>query len=306
MQQIAAITSLNEVEKFITSVMMDFSASPSSLQGIRQSLDERGASVALPDGMTIENIQLSVDLGAELITPQESKERVILYFHGGGYCTGSSLSHRPLCARIAHQSGWKLLSVNYRLAPEHRFPGALEDAVGSYAALLARGYLPADIVFAGDSAGGGLALAALVAILGDTQQSALPMPAGAIGISPWLDLDCSSDSYQQYGHIDQLASAPALKGMGRAYLGDASGKNPLASPFYATALRGMCPLLLQVGSVETLRDEVTAFAHSAERDGVNVDLQVWENMIHVWHSFEGILPEAELAVTAIADWLEQV
>jgi acetyl esterase/lipase len=286
-------------------MMVQMGVASQSLEANRQALDERGASIALPDGMQLKPVQITADITGDMLTPLNANDRVILYFHGGGYLTGSALSHRPLCARIANQSRCKLLSVNYRLAPENKYPAAVNDALDSYSWLLTQGYSSAQVVVAGDSAGGGLAMAALLSILQNTGGRGLPMPAGAIGLSPWLDLNCTSQSYRDNGHIDQFAAAQGLQGMGLAYIGDASGTNPLVSPFYADELKGICPLLLQVGSVETLHDEVAAFADRALKDGASVDLQVWDNMIHVWHSFAEILPESDLAIQAIAHWLER-
>lgn len=305
MTRVSTVTPLETVQKLITDMMVQLGEASLSLEANRQALDERGASIALPDGMQLKNVQITADITGDLLTPLTSNDRVILYFHGGGYLTGSALSHRPLCARIASQSRRKLLGVNYRLAPESKFPAAVNDALESYSWLLTQGFSPAQVVVAGDSAGGGLVMAALLSILHNTDGRGLPMPAGAVGLSPWLDLNCSSQSYRDNGHIDQLASAQGLQAMGLGYLGDASATNPLVSPFYADDLTGICPLLLQVGSVETLHDEVIAFAERALKDGASVDLQVWDNMIHVWHSFVDILPESELAIQAIAHWLER-
>jgi monoterpene epsilon-lactone hydrolase len=305
MTRITTVTPLETVQKLIADMMVQIAGASLGLEANRQAFDEQGASIALPDGMQLKTVQIAADITGDMLTPLNSKDRAILYFHGGGYLTGSALSHRPLCARIANQSRCKLLSVNYRLAPENKYPVAVNDALDSYSWLLTQGYSPAQVVFAGDSAGGGLVMAALLSILQNTGGRDLPMPAGAVGLSPWLDLNCSSQSYRDNGHIDQLASAQGLQAMGLGYIGDTSATNPLVSPFYADDLKGICPLLLQVGSVETLHDEVAAFADRALKDGASVDLQVWDNMIHVWHSFADILPESELAIQAIAHWLER-
>jgi len=147
--------------------------------------------------------------------------------------------------------------------------------------------------------GGGLVMATLLAL----KQRGLAMPAGAIGISAWLDLDCSSQSYQAYKHIDLMANAEGLRFVGRGYANKHISKDALASPFYARDLKGLCPLLLQIGSAETLLDENVAFAKQARLDGVIVELQRWPNMIHVWHSLYGLIPEAAQAIDAIALWI---
>jgi monoterpene epsilon-lactone hydrolase len=305
MKFVATTTPRKAVEELINTMALEMSGAPMSLEDNRRRFDERGASIPLPPGMTVNTVTISDAVSGELLSPPNPQARVVLYFHGGGLHTGSSLSHRPLCARIAALSRWHVLSVNYRLAPEYRFPCAVQDAVQSYSWLLAQGHPTNNIVFAGDSAGGGLALAALLSIADNLDGQMLPMPAGAIGISPWLDLDCSSASYEKNGAIDLLATRQGLRPMGRQYAGNAAIENPLVSPFYADKMRGLCPMLLQVGSAETLHDEVESFARRARGERVDVELQVWENMIHVWHSFTDILPESELALQAIAEWLNR-
>lgn len=298
-----AKTSLDYVQNLISAVTQKMSTASRSLEANRQALDEGGASQPLPPGMLLHHLDLSSNLSGVMFTPKEKPKGVILYFHGGGYCTGSAVSHRPLCAQIAQTASRHLLSVNYRLAPEHKYPSALTDALTSYNWLLSQGYPCDQIVFAGDSAGGGLAMAALLH-LRDHCATGLPMPGGAIGLSPWLDLSCSCDSYQRNGHIDQLATAEGLRMMGLGYLGGANVSDPWISPFFANDLEGLCPLLLQVGSAETLVDEVSAFANCASESEVDVELQIWENMVHVWHSFSEDLPESRMAIQSIADWLD--
>jgi monoterpene epsilon-lactone hydrolase len=177
-----------------------------SLDANRRALDERGANVPLPDGILIEDIQISDVITGELLTPScTKKQNVVLYLHGGGFSTGSSISHRPLCAQIARQSQWKVMCVNYRLAPEYKFPCALEDAITSYSWLLSQGYMSADIVFAGDSAGGGLAMAAVQMIMLHKNRQHLPLPAGAIGLS-W------SARVKATRRINISTSSPQLRG----------------------------------------------------------------------------------------------
>jgi len=193
--------------------------------------------------------------------------------------------------------------VNYRLAPEHPYPAALEDAVASYRWLLSGGHAPGQVVVAGDSAGGTLAMGLLLRSLASGEAS-LPMPAGAVGISPWLDLACSSESYVRNAALDPAANAEGLRFLGRGYVRDTPVTDPLASPFYAPDLAGLCPLLLQVGGAETLYDEVVDFGRRAEAAGVPVSLQVWESMMHVWHALVGMLPEADRALDEVGRWID--
>ncbi len=292
-------TSIENIQSIIATMKREMEGQAGSLETNRKVFDERGSAAPLPDGISIEAVEINTCVTAEWLIPSSPSERIVLYFHGGGYSVGSAVSHRPLCSQIARASQCKVLSVNYRLAPEYPFPHALEDAIASYGWLQTQGYTPQQIVIAGDSAGGGLTMATLLKLRQDNQA----MPAGAIGISAWLDLECSSDSYVRNGEIDQLASREGLSFVGRAYAKQHINQNPLVSPFYATDLTGLSPLLLQVGDAETLLDEVVAFAGQAKQDGVNTSLEVWPNMVHVWHSLFGVIPEAEQAINSIAKWI---
>lgn len=272
------------------------------LQENRRLFDMTGLSVELPENIKIETAQVTSSLQGDWLIPAsvDDKSPVMLFVHGGGYSVGSPASHRPLAARLAHYCQCRVFSLNYRLAPEHKFPAALDDAVTAYQ-WLRQQHPDAKTFIAGDSAGGGLTMATLLA-LRDRQ---LPMPGGAIGISAWLDLECTSASYAANKAIDLMASAEGLRFVGRAYANKGINRDPLVSPFYATDLKGLCPLLIQVGSAETLLDENTAFARQAEKDGVAVTLEVWPNMVHVWHSLYGRIPEAQAAIEAIGVWVRQ-
>jgi acetyl esterase/lipase len=294
-------TSLETITQIIRKMKRELEQKSSqNLVQNRIVFEQSGLNTPLPAGVTVESQKINDDITADWIIPEKSCDKVVLYLHGGGFSVGSSISHRPLCSRIAAASGWKMLSINYRLAPEHKYPCALEDAVYSYQWLL-KSYSAQQIVIMGDSAGGGLAMATLLAI----KQQQIPMPSTAVGISAWLDLECTSQSYQLNKNVDLLASAGGLRFVGRGYARKEINTNPLVSPFYAEDLKGLCPLLLQVGSAETLLDENMAFAEQAKRDNVNVELQVWPNMVHVWHSLYGLIPEAEQGIRAIAVWLNK-
>jgi monoterpene epsilon-lactone hydrolase len=293
-------TSIETIKQLIVKMKQELeSYNSTGLAQNRVLFDQNGLNTALPIGITVQAQKINDDITADWISPRQHGNSIIMYLHGGAYSVGSSLSHRPICARIAAASGWKVISINYRLAPEHKYPAALDDAVTSYQWLLQM-YQPEQIVIIGDSAGGGLVMASLLAL----KQQQLPMPAGAVGISAWLDLECSSPSYEKNKHVDLMATAEGLRFVGRAYASKKINSDPLVSPFYARDLKSLCPLLLQVGSAETLLDENTQFAEQAKNDGVNVELQVWPNMVHVWHSLYGLVPEAEQAIAAIAAWLK--
>jgi len=296
-------TSLETIKQLMIDMRRQFDAmGGGGLEESRQRFDETGLATPLPEGTRIEFISINSDITADWVIPQNpDSSKTILYFHGGGYSAGSSLSHRPICARIAHHSGCKILNVNYRRSPEHKYPAALEDALACYAWL--QQSCPAQhIILMGDSAGGGLAMATLLAI----KQKCLSMPAAAVGLSAWLDLECSSPSYETHKDIDLMASAGGLRFVGRAYAGKKINQDPLVSPFYARDLTGLCPLLLLIGGAETLLDENIHFAEQAKKDGVNVQIQIWPNMVHVWPSLYEVVPEAKIAIEGIGKWINSL
>lgn len=233
---------------------------------------------------------------AERLTPPSVRDGArILYMHGGGYCIGSPRSHRHLAAAIGTAAEAIVVLPDYRLAPEHPFPAALDDAVAVYRAMLADGASPGRIAIAGDSAGGGLTVAALVAL----RDAGVPLPAAGVCLSPWVDLACSGGSYATRAHADPIVTRSGVEEMAAAYLGQRDRKTPLASPLYAN-LAGLPPLLVHVGSDEVLLDDAIGLADQARAAGVSVTLEIWDGMIHVWPWFLTMLAEASTAVGAIA------
>ncbi len=225
------------------------------------------------------------------ITPGASKERVLFYLHGGAYLLGSSLAYRALYSELARAMGARGLALDYRLAPENPFPAAVDDAVSAYRALLSQGIAPNSIAIAGDSAGGGLTVAMLVA----ARDAGLPMPAAAVAISPWADLECTGGSMITKAAEDPSLNREGLVALGSIYLNGASPRAPLASPLYAN-LTGLPPLLIQVGSAEVLLDDATRLAARAAEADVAVQLEVWPRMPHVWHGFGFMLSEGRDAI----------
>ncbi len=234
-------------------------------------------------------------MGAEWITPPgAATDRAILYLHGGGYVMGSINTHRAMVARIARAAQGRALLIDYRLAPEHPFPAAVDDAVAAYRWMLSQGCKPAKLTIAGDSAGGGLALAALIAL----RDSGTPLPAAAVGISPWTDMEGTGDSVTSRAAKDPIVQKDGLLPMAKMYVGDADPKNPLASPVHAD-FHGLPPMLIQVGGAEILLDDSTRVAERAKAAGVKVDLEIWDDMPHVWHIFAKLLPEGQQAIDKI-------
>lgn len=223
----------------------------------------------------------------------------LLYFHGGGYGMGSINTIRPLVSQLAVAASARVLSVDYRLAPEHPCPAAVDDAVTAYRWLLEQGTDPATIAFGGDSAGGGLTVAALVAAKGE----GLPMPAAGVCISPWVDMTLSSPSLERNAPKDPEVDLAMLAQWAEFYLAGADPRDPLASPIFAD-LSGLPPLLVQAGGVEALEDDAVQLALAARKAGVEVTLELYEGMIHVWHAFAPRLPEANATIERLAAWLQ--
>jgi epsilon-lactone hydrolase len=232
-------------------------------------------------------------------TPESSADRVILYFHGGSYNAGSLKSHRPLVANIAGTVKMRALPVNYRMAPEHIFPAALEDARAAYQWLLDAEYRPEHIIVAGDSAGGGLALALLVSLRDEHR----PLPAAAVCMSPWTDLTCTGGSWTTNAQKDVMLDPGELKESARLYLGETDPRTPLASPLFAD-LHGLPPIMIQAGSEELLLSDSKSFAESARAAGVTVIFEEWEGMQHEWQFAAGVMPESQQAIDHIG-WVVQ-
>ena len=225
--------------------------------------------------------------------------RVLLYLHGGAYQIGSPVTLRHLVALLSGVAQARALSVDYRLAPEHPFPAAVDDAVAAYRWLLAEGTDPATIAVAGDSAGGGLALGTLVAL----RDVGEPMPAAAVLLSPWTDLALTGESLRTRAAVDMMIRPGSMHQDAAVYLAGEDPCHPYASPLYAD-LRGLPPLLIHVGDAEVVLDDSTRVAARAREADVDVTLEVWDEMPHVFHAFAGLLPESDQAIERIGDWLQ--
>lgn len=230
-----------------------------------------------------------------------AEDRVLVYLHGGGFKMGSLASHHDLMVRLSQAADCRVLGVNYRLMPEYRFPQPLVDVLAVYDWLLGQGFEPQQMALAGDSAGGGLAAAALLALRDKGQ----PLPAAAAMLSAWTDLSASGDSYQTRAAADPIHQRPMILALAQQYLGEEGDpRDPLASPLYGD-LAGLPPLLLQVGDRETGLDDSTLFASKAREAGVSVELEVWPGMIHVFQQFAEELPEAREAIERIGVFLRR-
>ncbi len=268
------------------------------VQEVRARLDRWGTRLPLPKGTRVDRVQME-QVPAEWIRPPVVEgPGVLLYLHGGGYSAGSANSHRGLVAQIAAASGIRALLPEYRLAPEHPFPAALEDALAVYRYLLAKGVPPHGIVLAGDSAGGGLAVAVSVAL----RDRGVPLPAGAVLISPWTDLAGTGESLRTRARQDPWLQPQGMPAVAALYHGETPPTHPLVSPLYAD-LEGLPPMLIHVGDCEILLSDATRLAEKARQAGVPVSLKVWPGMFHVFHAFYPFVPEARQAIRAIGRWI---
>ncbi len=226
--------------------------------------------------------------------------RAILYLHGGGYVMGSINTHRSLAGEVSRAAQAAVLLVDYRMGPEAPFPAAVEDGVASYRWLLDQGFTPKSLAIAGDSAGGGLTMATLVS----ARDQGLPMPAAAVPISPWVDLTCTNDSYKTRAAADPMINPSGIGRMVGFYLQGQDPKQPYASPNFAD-LKSLPPLLIHVGRDEVLLDDSIKLDAKAKADGVTSTLEIWDDMIHVWHAFHPMLPEAKQAITRVGSFLRE-
>jgi len=233
-------------------------------------------------------------------TPDGDAGRAVLYLHGGGYVIGSINTHRSLAARLSRASKARVLVIDYRLAPEHPHPSAVDDSVAAYRWMLGQGLKPARMAVAGDSAGGGLTVATLVAI----RDAKLPLPGAGACLSPWVDLEGIGESMTTKADVDPIVQKAGLLQMAAAYLGGKAPRTPLAAPLYAD-LSGLPPLLIQVGTAETLLDDASRLAERARTAGVTVSYEPWESMIHVWHLFAPMLDEGQQAIDRIGGFVRK-
>lgn len=230
--------------------------------------------------------------------PGIDAQRAVLYLHGGGYAIGSLDTHRRLAYDISAASGARVLVIDYRLAPEHPFPAAVEDAAKAWRWLLAQGLAPNRLAIAGDSAGGGLTVATLV----DLRDRKLPLPACAVAISPWVDLEGTGNSIVVRAAQDPMVQKDGLLWMAGMYLEGQDPKTPLAAPLHAD-LAGLPPVLVQVGTAETLLDDATRLAEKLHKAGVEVKLAVWPNMLHVFPFFAPVLSEGRDGCVEIGTYI---
>jgi epsilon-lactone hydrolase len=270
-----------------------------SVQELRAQMQTFVGALPLPEGVLVEGLDAG-GVPAEWVKADGARDdAVFLYLHGGGYALGSVVTGRHLAAAVSKAAAVSVLSLDYRLAPEHRFPAAVEDAVTGYRWLLGKGIPPPRIAIGGDSAGGGLTVATLVAL----RDAGEPLPAAGVCISPWVDLTCSANSYETRSTTDPIIVHEDILWFASLYLAGQDPRTPLASPLFAD-LRGLPPLLIHVGSEEVLLDDSIGLDRRAREAGVESTLEVWDGMIHVWHLFSQMLQEGRQAISRIGEYLK--
>ncbi|MGO4333083.1 alpha/beta hydrolase fold domain-containing protein [Cupriavidus sp. 2TAF22] len=281
----------------------------------RRAMSQFGHNARVPAGWRIER---SGDAGlpgewtrregagahADLQAGSQADVPTLFYLHGGGYYFCTPQTHRPLTLALARKTGMQAFSLDYRLAPEHPFPAALDDALAAYAALLARGIAPGQIVIAGDSAGGGLALATLLAL----QARGLPLPAGALLFSPWTDLAATGETLRSNDRHDVMFHGESIARAARLYLGKTAATEPLASPLYAdaAALATLPPLYVQASDKEVLLDDSRRLVERCLAAGGQAELHIWRGLPHVWQLYHPFLPEARRALGDAAAFASRV
>lgn len=273
---------------------------PPGLADRRARLDALGAQFALPADVRTERVVANGVPAEWTATPAADPSHVLLFLHGGGYASGSITSHRAMVAEAGRRAGMRTLAPEYRLAPEEPFPAALNDALASYRFLLSAGIDPARIVIGGDSAGGGLALATMLSL----RDAGEAPPACAWCISPWTDLEMTGRSITAKAQVDPMIQKDYLQGLATAYLGAQSARNPLISPLHAD-MRGLPPLLIQVGSAETLLDDSVRLAGAAGAADIAVRLEIYPEMIHVWPLFHQRLAAGRRALESAGRFVRE-
>ncbi len=275
-----------------------FSKPDVTLEMRRKKLGQLTSLMALlpPGGVTINPARVG-GIAGEWVIPNVETKGVVLYLHGGAYVVGTPATYRALTAQIAREAQVKVCVLDYRLAPEHPCPAAIDDALAAYRALLEE-VSASRIVIGGDSAGGGLTMALLLAI----RDAGLELPSGAFLISPWIDLRATADSYTREAARDPVLSAPVIREAARMYAGDLPMDDPRLSPALAD-LRGLPPLFIQSTDAEILTDDSNTLLERAKAAEVDVTLESWPGLWHDWQVFAGKVPEATQAVSHLAQFV---
>ena len=267
----------------------------------RKGLEQLTSLVKGPKDVDLEHIDINGMAAVWISSPEVDSNKVVLYLHGGGYILGSLNTHQDIAMRIGRAAKARVLLVDYRLAPEDPFPAAVEDAVKSYKWLIEnQKIVPNKIVIAGDSAGGGLTLVTLIKLRDDN----IGLPAAGVCLSPWTDVALTSESLIRNAKVDPFLKLYDLVFMADLYVGDNDPKNPYISPLYAD-LHDLPPILIQVGTAESIEDDSVRFAEKAKKAGVDVKLEVFDDMIHVFQAFADWAPEGQDGIDKIGAFIKE-
>lgn len=270
-----------------------------NLEVARQGLEALFAQYPIPPDVAIEKTTIENIPAEWVVAPNAVRNRVFLYLHGGAYIMGSLNTHRDLAAKLSRSTSTSVLVIDYRLAPEHPFPAALEDALIAYRWLLANGFDPEQIVIGGDSAGGGLTLSTLLSL----RDAGDPLPGGAVLLSPWTDLAGTGESMESRREVDPWLSPDSSRVVPSLYIGSLDRRNPIVSPLYAD-LTGLPPMLVHVGNDEILLDDSVRLVENGRGVGVDMQLKIWDDMWHVFQSFQ--IPEAKQAIDEIGQYVSEL
>lgn len=263
----------------------------------RQQDDDNAKFFSLPEGVTVEPVVTDSFKGEWVRARAARRDSVLLYLHGGAYVFCSPLSHRHLVAALSEATGLAAFSLDYRLAPESPFPAAVEDSVAAVRWLLAQGIAADHLVIAGDSAGGGLTVATMLSL----RDAGGPLPLAGVCISPWADLTVTAKSFTT--NDEARSTRDRLSKYAKLYLNGTDAKHPLASPIFAD-LEGLPPLLIQVGGAEPFYDDAINLEERAKSCDVETELEIWEEMIHVWHYFYPMLTAGRDAIGHVGEFVK--
>ena len=289
------------LENILAAKRADPYSDDKTIEQLRANHKAGGTAIPLPDGTTFEAVDAGGVPSEWIQVPNIDEKRVFLFIHGGGYYRGSAAATRSAASGISKASGMRCLSIDYRLAPEDPFPAAINDTYTAYKWLLDQEFEASNIVVGGISAGGGLTCALLLKLKEEME----PLPAGAVPMSAWTDLTQSGKTMQTNAKTDPVISKAYLDRMAGLYLKGADPKMPLASPLFGE-FKGLPPMLVQVGTTETMYDDSQRYAEAAQAAGVDVTFEPWDDMFHGWHSSAHILVEAQQASASIGRFCKKV
>ena len=294
-----AKTAIQEVRALLEAAPLD--EENRTPQEMRESINAMTGAFPVPEDAKITEAKIGGVAGEWMDRAGVDSDHLVLYFHGGGYVIGSPKTHRALTAKLGMSAGARVFAADYRMGPENPFPAAVEDAFSAYKGLIDKeGFDPSKTAISGDSAGGGLTMALLVKL----RDEGIPLPKCAALLSPWVDLTGDSPTLTSLADRDPIVQKESLLQLAGWYLGGADAKNPLASPLFAN-LKNLPPLLIHVGTDETLLDDSKTLHKNAKKAGVPSEIEIWDDMIHVWHAFHFILPEGAEALDKIGAFMKR-